>query len=56
MLWTKKYAPKNAQEVQGQDKAVSHLRDYISNYKKQKKKAAVVDKEKEKKLDRQKRT
>jgi replication factor C large subunit len=41
-LFTTKYAPKNSNQVFGQQLAVSQLRDFIMNYKKQKLKAALL--------------
>lgn len=32
MLWVEKYRPKNLKEVQGHDKALSELKDFIQNY------------------------
>ena len=40
--WTIRYAPKSAKEVQGQDKALSSLKVFLSNYKRQKKRAALL--------------
>ena len=39
-LFTLKYAPKNSDQVFGQDKAVSELKDFITNYKTKRNKAA----------------
>ncbi|MBI2573631.1 replication factor C large subunit [Candidatus Woesearchaeota archaeon] len=41
-LYTIKYAPQNEEQVFGQQLAVSQLKDYILNYKNQKKKAALL--------------
>jgi replication factor C large subunit len=41
-LFTTKYAPKNATQVFGQEKAVGELKDYIVNYKSKKMKAALL--------------
>lgn len=41
-LWTKKYQPKNASEVKGHDKALLELKNFILNFKNQKKKAAII--------------
>jgi len=41
-LFTLKYAPKNSNQVFGQQLALSQLRDFITNYKQQKHKAALV--------------
>ncbi len=40
--WTKKYCPKTVNEVQGHNTAIEELERYIKDYKKQKKKAALV--------------
>jgi len=40
--WTKKYQPKNASEVKGHDKALLELKNFILNFKNQKKKAALI--------------
>jgi len=40
--WTKKHQPKNTSEVQGHDKALLELKNFILNFKNQKKKAALV--------------
>ena len=40
--YTKKYCPKTTKEIYGQDSALEGLRGFISNYKKQKKKAALI--------------
>ena len=42
MLYTIKYAPKNEAQVFGQQMAVSRLKDFITNYKTQKHKAALL--------------
>lgn len=41
-LYTLKYAPKNTDQVFGQDKAVNELKDFIVNYKSKKHKAALL--------------
>ncbi len=41
-LFTYKYAPKNSQQVFGQEEAVSQLKDYITNYKSKKQRAALL--------------
>ncbi|MEK6809271.1 MAG: AAA family ATPase [Nanoarchaeota archaeon] len=41
-LFTIKYAPKNADQVFGQQLAVSQLRSFIVNYKQQQHKAALL--------------
>ena len=41
-LFTLKYAPKNSDQVFGQDKAVSELKDFITNYKTKRNKAASL--------------
>ena len=41
-LYTLKYAPKNEEQVFGQQLAVSQLKDFVVNYKQQKKKAALL--------------
>ena len=41
-LYTLKYAPKNEEQVFGQQTAVAQLKEYILNYKKQSKKAALL--------------
>lgn len=41
-LFTTKYAPQNSNQVIGQSLAVSLLKDYIVNYKQQKRKAALL--------------
>jgi replication factor C large subunit len=40
--WTKKYFPKNSSEVQGQTKPLSELKTFITNFKNQSKKAALL--------------
>jgi len=40
--FTKKYGPKSLKDIKGQDKAISELKDLISNFKKQKKRAIWV--------------
>jgi len=40
--WTKKYQPKNASEIKGHDKALLELKNFILNFKNQKKKAALI--------------
>ena len=40
--YTIKYQPKNSQEIIGQDEAVKTLKDFITNYKTQKKKAILL--------------
>ena len=40
--WTKEYAPKSPQDIYGQNKGVEMLLDFIKNYKKQRRKAALV--------------
>ena len=40
--WTQKYIPKNTKEVFGQNKAVSQLLDFISNYKSMKNKCCLL--------------
>ena len=42
MLFTLKYQPKNISQVFGQQLAVSQLKDYITNYKTQKQRAALL--------------
>lgn len=42
MLFTVKYAPKNSEQVFGQQKAVAELKDFIVNYKQKKHKAALL--------------
>lgn len=42
VLFTAKYAPKNSFQVFGQQKVVGELRNFITNYKQQKQKAALV--------------
>ncbi len=41
-LFTFKYAPKNEQQLFGQDQAVAELKDYIINYKKKPQRAALL--------------
>lgn len=41
-LFTTKYAPKNSEQIFGQQKAVSELKDFITNYNQQKCKAALL--------------
>ncbi len=41
-LFTLKYAPQNEQEVFGQQKAVQELKQYVTTYKQQKQKAALL--------------
>lgn len=40
--FTRKYCPKTTKEIYGQDSALKGLKDFISNYKQQKKKSALV--------------
>ncbi len=40
--WTKKYQPKDASEVKGHDKALLEIKNFILNFKNQKKKAAII--------------
>lgn len=40
--FTKRYAPKSTDEVIGQDAPISKLRDFVTNFKKQKKKAMFI--------------
>lgn len=40
--WTRKHQPKACKEVAGQDSAVNSLKDFVSNYKRQKKKAMLL--------------
>jgi len=41
-LWTKKYQPTKLKDVQAHEKAIYDLKDYVVNYKLQKKKAALI--------------
>ena len=40
--WTKKYQPKDASEVKGHEKALLEIKNFILNFKNQKKKAAII--------------
>ncbi|MBD3202718.1 replication factor C large subunit [Candidatus Woesearchaeota archaeon] len=40
--WTVKYRPKSSSEIQGQDSKIAQLKKFIDNYKKTKKKAALI--------------
>lgn len=40
--WIEKYIPKSTKEIVGQDRAISELRNFVVNFAKQKKKAALV--------------
>jgi len=40
--WTKKYQPKNVNEVKGHDKAILELKNFILNFKNQKKKTSII--------------
>ena len=40
--WTRKHIPKRAEDIIAQQNAISVLKNYISNYKKQKKKAILI--------------
>ncbi|MGM5484878.1 MAG: replication factor C large subunit [Nanobdellota archaeon] len=40
--WTKKYQPASTKEIIGQEEQMNRLRDFVNNYKKQKKKAALL--------------
>jgi replication factor C large subunit len=40
--WTKKYQPETTNEVQGHDKALLELKNFILNFKNQKKKASII--------------
>lgn len=42
ITWTQKYLPKTAVEVEGQAKAVLQVRNFMTDYKRQKKKAALL--------------
>lgn len=42
MLWTNKYIPKTISEVVGQDDAILQMKDFIVNFKRQKRKAAML--------------
>ena len=42
MLWVDKYKPRNISEVKFQDDAINTVKDFVENYKKQKKKALIV--------------
>ena len=42
MQWVDKYKPKNISEVKFQDDAINTVKDFVENYKKQKKKALIV--------------
>src|SRR3989339_135301 len=42
MLFTIKYAPQNSSQIVGQQKVIMELKDFIQNYRKQKKKAALL--------------
>ncbi len=41
--WFRKYAPKNPREIVGQDKAVEQVKGFVSDYKRQKKKALLLN-------------
>ena len=41
-IFTLKYAPKNSDQVFGQDKAVGELKEFITNYKTKRNKAALL--------------
>ncbi len=40
--WTRKYRPENTNEIKGHDKALLELKNFILNFKKQKKKALII--------------
>lgn len=40
--WVEKYRPKSREDIQGQDKAVNELYNYVKNYKSSSKKAALI--------------
>ncbi len=40
--WVKRYEPKSLKEIEGQEKGVARLRDFVANFSKQKKKALIV--------------
>jgi replication factor C large subunit len=40
--WIRKYQPKSLKDVKGQDSAVKQLEDFVTNFKKQKKKATIA--------------
>ncbi len=40
--WTRKYQPKKTDEIVGQDSALKQLKAFVSGYRKQKKKAAII--------------
>ena len=42
MLWVDKYKPRNISEVKFQDDAINTVKDFVENYKQQKKKALIV--------------
>lgn len=41
-IWTKKYEPKDSEEIQGQNKAISELKTFLLNFKKSPKKSALL--------------
>ncbi|MBN1156639.1 replication factor C large subunit [Candidatus Woesearchaeota archaeon] len=40
--WTKKYEPKKANEIIGQNEAITRIRDFLKNFKRQNRKAALL--------------
>lgn len=40
--WVEKYQPQSSSQIQGQDKAVTALKEFISTYSKQRKRAALI--------------
>ena len=42
MIWTKKYAPACSKELIGDPRAIAEIKDFIENYKNQKKKALMI--------------
>ncbi len=40
--WIKKYEPKSISDIEGQDEAIGELDSFVSNFSKQKKKAALL--------------
>ena len=41
-LWTRKYEPKKSSEIEDQKEALKYLKDFIENYRKHKKKIAII--------------
>ena len=41
-LFSVKYAPESTEQIKGHDQAISELKDFVVNYKQQRRKAALI--------------